>query len=140
MIDHLICDCDGVLVDSEVVADRVMLEVLTETFPGIDFRSSVKTPFGQQTSRFLASLESQFGIVMPPDFVNTIEARVLLELARCGLPVAVVSNSGMARVRASARRAGFDDIDAGRVFSAQQGACPKPYPRCVPLRRRNARR
>ncbi|MGE8329977.1 MAG: HAD family hydrolase, partial [Paraburkholderia nemoris] len=25
MIDHLICDCDGVLVDSEIIADRVML-------------------------------------------------------------------------------------------------------------------
>ncbi len=33
MIDHLICDCDGVLVDSEIIADRVMFETLTHTFP-----------------------------------------------------------------------------------------------------------
>ena len=70
MIDHLICDCDGVLVDSEVIADRVMLDVLTETFPGIDFKPVVKTAFGQQTSRFLAGLETNFGIVMPPKFVD----------------------------------------------------------------------
>ena len=25
MFDHLICDCDGVLVDSEMIADRVLL-------------------------------------------------------------------------------------------------------------------
>ena len=142
MIDHLICDCDGVLVDSEIIADRVMLDVLTETFPGIDFKSAVKTAFGQQTSRFLAGLETKFGIVMPPDFVNRIEARVAVELAHsvgpiagvraalegCGLPVAVVSNSRMERVRASVRRAGLDEIVGARVFSAQQVERPKPYP------------
>jgi HAD superfamily hydrolase (TIGR01509 family) len=142
MIDHLICDCDGVLVDSEIIADRVMLDVLTETFPGIDFKPVVKTAFGQQTSRFLAGLEIKFGIVMPPNFVDTIEGRVLVELAhsvgpisgvrnaleRCGLPVAVVSNSRMERVCASVRRAGLDEIVGNRVFSAQQVARPKPYP------------
>jgi HAD superfamily hydrolase (TIGR01509 family) len=142
MIDHLICDCDGVLVDSEVVADRVMLDVLTETFPGIDFKPSVKTAFGQQTSRFLAGLETQFGIAMPPNFVDTIEARVSVELARSvgpiagvgaalersGLPVAVVSNSRMSRVQASVRRAGLETIFGDRVFSAQQVARGKPYP------------
>ncbi|WP_277187329.1 HAD family phosphatase [Caballeronia sp. BR00000012568055] len=142
MIDHLICDCDGVLVDSEIIADRVMLDVLTETFPGIDFHPVVKTAFGQQTSRFLAGLETKFGLTMPPDFVDTIEARVSVELARsvgpikgvrralemCGLPVAVVSNSRMERVQASVRRAGLDEIVGNRVFSAQQVARPKPYP------------
>ena len=49
MIDHLICDCDGVLVDSEIIADRVMLETLSATFPGLDFEPVVKTAFGQQT-------------------------------------------------------------------------------------------
>lgn len=37
MLDHLICDCDGVLVDSEVIADRVLLDTLSATFPHIDF-------------------------------------------------------------------------------------------------------
>jgi beta-phosphoglucomutase-like phosphatase (HAD superfamily) len=142
MIDHLICDCDGVLVDSEVIADRVMLDVLTETFPGIDFQPSVKTAFGQQTWRFLQALEARFGLTMPPRFADTIEARVTVELARsvspisgvrvalerCGLPVAVVSNSRMERVRASVRRAGLDEIVGPRVFSAQQVERPKPYP------------
>mgnify|MGYP002652262663 CR=1 FL=1 len=57
MIDHLICDCDGVLVDSEIIADRVMLETLSATFPGLDFEPVVKTAFGQQTSRFLEGIE-----------------------------------------------------------------------------------
>jgi HAD superfamily hydrolase (TIGR01509 family) len=142
MIDHLICDCDGVLVDSEVIADRVMLDVLTETFPGIDFTHAVKSAFGQQMSRFLADIETRFGVVMPPDFVDAIETRVSAELAasvapiagvraaleHCGLPVAVVSNSRMERVQASVRRAGLSEIVGERVFSAQQVARPKPFP------------
>jgi HAD superfamily hydrolase (TIGR01509 family) len=142
MIDHLICDCDGVLVDSEIIADRALLEALTETFPGIDFKPVVKTAFGQQTSRFLAHLETTFDIRMPAGFFDMVEARVSAGLAkslgpitgvrcalqRVSLPVAVVSNSRMERVRSSVRRAGLDEIVGERVFSAEQVARPKPYP------------
>ena len=142
MIDHLICDCDGVLVDSEVIADRVMFETLTATFPAIDFAPVVKTAFGQQTSRFLAGLEKQFDITLPANFLDTIEHDVERELAaslgpihgvrdalqRVTLPAAVVSNSRMTRVSASVRRAGLQQIFGERVFSAEQVARPKPYP------------
>jgi HAD superfamily hydrolase (TIGR01509 family) len=142
MIDHLICDCDGVLVDSEIIADRVMLDVLSETFPGIDFKPAVRSAFGQQTSRFLSNLEPKFGISMPPGFTDTIEVRVCAELARSvgpitgvraalsriALPAAVVSNSRMERVQSSVRRAGLDRIFGERVFSAEHVERPKPYP------------
>ena len=142
MIDHLICDCDGVLVDSEVVADRVLFDTLSQTFPGIDFRASVKTAFGQQTSRFLADLAARFDLAMPADFLDTIEHNIDVALAesvspiigvrdalkRIGLPAAVVSNSRMARVSASVRRAGLDTIFGPRVFSAEQVERPKPFP------------
>ncbi|WP_233803289.1 HAD family hydrolase [Paraburkholderia sp. HP33-1] len=142
MIDHLICDCDGVLVDSEVIADRVMFDTLTATFPGLDFAPVVKTAFGQQTSRFLAGLEKQFDITLPANFLDTIEHNVELALAaslgpihgvrdalqRVTLPAAVVSNSRLTRVSASVRRAGLQQIFGERVFSAEQVARPKPYP------------
>ncbi|PLZ01685.1 HAD family hydrolase [Burkholderia sp. WAC0059] len=142
MIDHLICDCDGVLVDSEIIADRVMLDTLTETFPGIDFKPLVKEAFGQQTSRFLVHLAERFGLAMPADFLQTVEHRTERELARSlspidgvrdalqriALPAAVVSNSRMARVSASVKLAGLDEIFGPRVFSAEQVERPKPYP------------
>ena len=68
MLDHLICDCDGVLVDSEVIADRVLLDTLSATFPNLDFEAAAKSAFGQQTSRFLTGIESRFGIEMPASF------------------------------------------------------------------------
>lgn len=142
MLDHLICDCDGVLVDSEVIADHVLFDTLTQTFPGFDFRAAVKSAFGQQTSRFLADVAARFELTMPADFLDTIEHNVEIALAaslspingvrdalrRIPLPAAVVSNSHMARVQASVRRAGLDTIFGPRVFSAEQVERPKPYP------------
>jgi HAD superfamily hydrolase (TIGR01509 family) len=142
MIDQLICDCDGVLVDSEVIADRVLIDTLSATFPGIDFEAVAKTAFGQQTSRFLADLEIRFGITMPADFIDTVDHNIEAALAqslgpiagvrdalqRVPLPAAVVSNSRLARVQASVRRAGLTEIFGTRVFSAEQVARPKPYP------------
>ncbi len=142
MLDHLICDCDGVLVDSEVIADHVMLDTLTSTFPGIDFEVAVKSAFGQQTSRFLENLQASQNITLPADFLQTVEHNVERALAsslcaisgvrdalqRVTLPAAVVSNSRMSRVLASVKRAGLTEIFAGRIFSAEQVARPKPYP------------
>jgi HAD superfamily hydrolase (TIGR01509 family) len=142
MIDHLICDCDGVLVDSEVIADHVLLETLSATFPGLDFTSAVKTAFGQQTSRFLEGIKTSFDIELPADFLETVEHNVELALSskltavggvrdalqRVPLPAAVVSNSRMKRVQASVRRAGLQQVFGERVFSAEQVARPKPYP------------
>ncbi|MCX4165661.1 MULTISPECIES: HAD family hydrolase [Paraburkholderia] len=142
MIDHLICDCDGVLVDSEIIADRVMFDTLTALFPTLDFKPVVKTAFGQQTSRFLAGVEASLNIKLPADFLETVERNTEVELARSlspingvrealhriTLPAAVVSNSHLARVTASVRRAGLSDVFAERIFSAEQVARPKPYP------------
>ncbi|CAG9270730.1 HAD family hydrolase [Paraburkholderia unamae] len=142
MIDHLICDCDGVLVDSEVIADRVLFETLSSTFPGIDFHAAVNAAFGQQTSRFLADVAARFNLTMPEDFLETIEHRCEAAIAesvspingvrdalrQVTLPAAVVSNSRLTRVHASVRRAGLDTIFGERIFSAEQVARPKPYP------------
>ena len=142
MLDHLICDCDGVLVDSEIIADRVLLDTLSATFPNLDFEAAAKSAFGQQTSRFLAGIESRFGIEMPANFIETIEHNIERALAqslapisgvrdallKVSLPAAVVSNSRLARVRSSLKRAALTEIFGDRVFSSEQVARPKPYP------------
>jgi HAD superfamily hydrolase (TIGR01509 family) len=142
MIDHLICDCDGVLVDSEVIADRVMHSTLSAMYPELSFDAIVKTAFGQKTARFLESVEATFGITLPADFVKTVDRQVEAELARSlsaiggvrdalhrvPLPAAVVSNSRLARVTTSLERTGLTELFAPRIFSAEQVARPKPFP------------
>ena len=142
MFDHLICDCDGVLVDSEVIADRVLLRALSATFPTVDFGSVAHLAFGQRTSAFLADIEKRYDIFIPECFLAGVEremdeelkrslapiAGVRDALAQVPLPAAVVSNSRLTRVAASLARAGLTDVFGPRVFSAEQVARPKPHP------------
>lgn len=142
MLDHLICDCDGVLVDSEVIADRVLLDTLSATFPNLDFEAAAKSAFGQQTSRFLTGIESRFGIEMPANFIETIEHNIEIALAqsltpisgvrdallKVTLPAAVVSNSRLVRVRNSLKRASLTEIFASgcSVPNRSRGRSPTP--------------
>ena len=142
MFDHLICDCDGVLVDSEVIADRVLLRALSDAFPTVDFRGVAHLAFGQRTSTFLADIERRFQIILPEGFLSDVERGVDAELkrslapiagvrdalAQVSLPAAVVSNSRLTRIAASLSRVGLADVFGPRVFSAEQVARPKPHP------------
>lgn len=142
MFDHLICDCDGVLVDSEVIADRVLLRALSDTFPTLDFSGVAHLAFGQRTSTFLADIEQRFRITLPEGFLVLVERDIDAELTRSlapiagvrdalaqvPLPAAVVSNSRLARIAASLSRVGLAEVFGTRVFSAEQVARPKPYP------------
>lgn len=142
MFDHLICDCDGVLVDSEVIAERTLLRALSAEFPGIDFHAVAHLAFGQRTSLFLAGLEARFRIEIPSGFLATVEQEIDAELKRTlapvagvrdaltqvTLPAAVVSNSRLTRIAASLERVGLTDLFGPRVFSAEQVERPKPHP------------
>lgn len=142
MFDHLICDCDGVLVDSEVIADRVLLRALSDTFPTLDFGGVAHLAFGQRTSTFLADIEQRFRITLPEGFLAGVERDVDAELTRSltpiagvrdalaqvPLPAAVVSNSRLTRIAASLSRVGLAEVFGPRVFSAEQVARPKPHP------------
>jgi HAD superfamily hydrolase (TIGR01509 family) len=140
--DLLICDCDGVLVDSEVVADRVLLGVAREFFPGQAVEDVLANAFGNQTDVLLERLAAHVGKPLPAGFrprlrekfalalKNEVEpmAGLRAALERIDLPVAVVSNSDEARIKGSVARAGVADLVGERVFSADHVARPKPAP------------
>jgi HAD superfamily hydrolase (TIGR01509 family) len=140
--DLLICDCDGVLVDSEVVADRVLLEIAREFFPGEPIEAVLANAFGTQTDVLLGRLANHLGKPLPPAFrprlreqfavalKNEVEpvAGLRAALERVDLTVAVVSNSEEARIKGSVARAGVADLVGDRVFSADHVARPKPAP------------
>jgi HAD superfamily hydrolase (TIGR01509 family) len=140
--DLLICDCDGVLVDSEIVADRVLAETLARLYPGRGAEQILANAFGTQTEVLLARISAHLGEALPGNFNEELRQnmdavlaaevepipgiRAALEAVR--LPVAVVSNSPESRVRISLRRAGIDHLIGDRIFSADQVEKPKPAP------------
>jgi HAD superfamily hydrolase (TIGR01509 family) len=140
--DLLICDCDGVIIDSEVIADRVLVDLLRETYPGHDFTAVLANSFGLKTRAILERLASHLGAPLPADFLERMRATlwqaldrdarpidgVREALQRIDLPVAVASNSSEAWIATALERAGLMARVAGRIFSADSVAAPKPSP------------
>jgi HAD superfamily hydrolase (TIGR01509 family) len=140
--DLLICDCDGVLVDSEIVADRVLLETITRLYPGRGAEQVLAHGFGTQTEVLLQRVEAHLGETLPANFTDELRHNLDVTLAQeaepisgirdaleaVGLPIAVVSNSPENRVRNAIRRAGIAHLIGERIFTADHVKRPKPAP------------
>jgi HAD superfamily hydrolase (TIGR01509 family) len=141
-VQALVCDCDGVIVDSEVVAERALVSALSEFAPPESVAGVIRELFGRSTDEVLALIEQRFGIVLPEQFEQTLYieieeliaataepiAGVRSALEAIDLPLAVVSNSTHASVSNSVRRAGLERRVAGRIFTAEMVGVPKPAP------------
>ncbi len=141
-VEALVCDCDGVIVDSEVVAERALVKALSEFAPGDEVAGVIRAAFGQMTSAVLAHIEERFGIALPAAFEETLYAEVehlisttaepiagvQAALEAIDLPLAVVSNSTHASVSNSVRRAGLEQRVGGCIFTAEMVGRPKPAP------------
>lgn len=139
----LIFDCDGVLVDSEVIAEETLAERLSSWLPDLDIEAALNAALGQTTEAILASLESLSTHQLPSRALerldDEIEARLAEQLqavdgvaqALAVIPQAkaVVSNSRRQRVEASLAHTGLDQLLAqAPIFCAEQVARPKPDP------------
>jgi HAD superfamily hydrolase (TIGR01509 family) len=142
-IEALVCDCDGVIVDSEIVAERALVDALSELAPRDEVASVLRGAFGQSTSEVLVLLEQRFAITLCESFRDELYTRidqliatsaepidgVTAALETIELPIAVVSNSTHASVLNSVRRAGLEQRVAGQIFTAEMVGIPKPAPR-----------
>ncbi|MHA6494177.1 HAD family hydrolase [Pseudomonas borbori] len=141
-IDLLICDCDGVLIDSEIISGRVLRESLAEYVPLEELEVLLNGTFGLQSRDILARVEAHFGIRLPEDFhpqqrarseaaihreVNAI-AGVRDALLSIDLPLAIASNSRYTAVEHALQRSELRErVDIG-IFAAEQVERPKPAP------------
>ncbi|MFC6839274.1 HAD-IA family hydrolase [Xanthomonas theicola] len=140
--DLLISDCDGVLVDSEVLADRVMLDALGAYVPRAALEAFLAGSFGQIAQEIVERVQRHFAVRLPPGLFDEIRTRsealiaaevqpiagVREALLAIPLPLAVASNSLRHSVVASVARAGLAERVGGHIFSADMVARPKPAP------------
>lgn len=140
--DLIIFDCDGVLVDSEIITCRVDARELNR----LGFRISadeVGARFtGRPTQEMLSELEAEQGIPLPADFCDHLLACVLdsfasellavpnvaAALERISVPVCVASSSDVERIEESLRLTGLIGFFGRRIFSAQMVVRGKPFP------------
>jgi len=141
-MDVVIFDCDGVLVDSEILALQVLSRELAPLLPSINTTALLHNTAGIHTEAILEMVEQRTGQTLPPGAVSAIIRAIdraldeelqpipgaLEAIERIPACKAVASNSSLASVRRSLERAGLSRYFDERVFSADMVAEPKPAP------------
>ncbi|BBK40548.1 haloacid dehalogenase [Allostella vacuolata] len=141
----VIFDCDGVLIDSEVLACGTAAETMTEFGYAISLAEYLQF-VGRSARDIRAELEARFG-PMPPDLATCERARLFarftaelqampgaaatiggLGIGGLGLPVCVASSSDHERLAHTLGLTGLLDLFRPNVFSATEVARGKPAP------------
>ncbi len=138
----LIFDCDGVLVDSEPIASRILAETLSELGFPLTAQQAIERYTGISLPAVLAAVEAEWRQALPADFSATLAARDRAafrnELSAmdgiaeilAGLPEAlcVASSGSLDKVRQNLALTGLLDFFAPHVFSADMVEHGKPAP------------
>ena len=138
----IIFDCDGVLVDSETIANPVFCDTLTAFGIDMSYEESFATFTGLSLLSCLNIVEATFGKVLPPEFIIQYKEKVsdvlrqkLQPIKDIGsvldsvkLPICVASGSGHERIRLSLDTTGLLSKFANNIFSASDVAEGKPAP------------
>ncbi len=138
-----IFDCDGVLVDSEILFNMVVAEALTEHGYPIDTDTAIARFTGMSMPSLLSIVEGELGRGLPEDFTTQCRARANSVLDRELRPIAgidavltdhggprcVASSSSPTRIRRSLKTTGLDRHFADEtLFSAAMVTHGKPAP------------
>ncbi len=138
----IIFDCDGVLVDSEPIANRVLAEQLSVAGLSMSVPEVMARFVGKTRAGCLALATQLLGRALPDDFAQSWDAALFRALERevraiegvsdvldrLDIPYCVASNSTPTRVRVSLKAAGLLARFEDRIFSAAEVARPKPAP------------
>lgn len=138
----IIFDCDGVLVDSEPISNRILAEVLTESGLPMSLECCYEHFMGRSMADCVGILENRFGHVVGDDFVDTVRRRTLEALRDEVEPVAgvtsaldaitaptcVASSGQLVKMRTTLETTGLLRYFGDRLFSAADLARGKPHP------------
>jgi HAD superfamily hydrolase (TIGR01509 family) len=141
-VDLVIFDCDGVLVDSEIVSFEAEAEALAEAGISVPLDELLDRFVGLSSASAFAILEAEHGIRLPPDFAARCRQRVLDAFDRNLRPIAgvvplleelthrrcVASSSEPPRIRYSLSVTGILHYFDPHIFSAVQVTRSKPAP------------
>ncbi|MBC04689.1 HAD-IA family hydrolase [Thalassospira sp.] len=143
MIEHIIFDCDGVLIDSEILSFAVDEKLLPDYGVTITARELARDFGGVTYGEMIAALNAQFGAEIEAvsyqerceaELARTFEAELraiagIPDLLRnIPNPVALASGSDLARLDQCLRLTDLAGFFEDRVFSAEQVKRGKPAP------------
>jgi HAD superfamily hydrolase (TIGR01509 family) len=140
--DLIIFDCDGVLVDSEVISCRSHADVLSRHGYPITSEQVFHRFLGRSTRQANAEIEAELGRALPVDFHAQLQSEQLrafetdleavphihLALDKITQAVCVASSGSHQRMRVTLGRTRLYDRLAPHIFSASQVTNGKPAP------------
>jgi HAD superfamily hydrolase (TIGR01509 family) len=143
-IQAIIFDCDGTLVDSEGLANQLLVDYLAELGREVSVEDAIATYTGMKMADCIADIERRFARKLPDEFVPTLRARMATSFAEqlrpiegarellesLDLPVHIASSGPREKIRSSLRASGLDAFfeQEGSIFSAYEIGAWKPAP------------
>jgi HAD superfamily hydrolase (TIGR01509 family) len=141
-VSLIIFDCDGVLIDSEILVCRLTSEELTRVGYPTSVDDVIARFAGRAERSMIAEIERDWQQSVPPEYFTRIRSRITesyagelkaiaevrdtIELIRCDLCVA--SSSYPEKLQLGLRSAGLLDLFGGNVVSASRVINGKPAP------------
>jgi beta-phosphoglucomutase-like phosphatase (HAD superfamily) len=144
--DAVLFDCDGVLVDSEPITNRVLAEMLGELGWQLTVEESMRIFTGKAVKDETALIEARTGFTVTPDWLAEFWARrnaaldsELIEIAGApaaaralhaatGGRIACASGADRRKVELQLQKIGLHDAFEGRIFSGHETPRSKPAP------------
>jgi HAD superfamily hydrolase (TIGR01549 family) len=139
----LIFDFDGVIVDSEAIANTVLAEIVTDLGHATTLDQSLARYAGRRWDECIAQIEANIGKPLPSDFSGELK-RATLDRFRTDLkevsgaadfikrfahiPRCIASSSSIDRLKLCLSVLGMEAEFGGHVFSADMVARGKPHP------------
>lgn len=141
-IELVIFDCDGVLIDSEVISARMLVSELAERGVTITLEYIAKHFLGRSYPVVLAQIREEFGVDLPPKFEADYRQRLLATfetdlkimpgvrdvLAQLKSPYCLATSSSAPRMKRSLEIVGLADVFAQKTTTASEVAQGKPAP------------
>lgn len=140
--DLVIFDCDGVLIDSEIISLSMLIAELAGLGVVVDLEYVSRNFLGRSYPTVMQTIRDQFGLDLPPDFEDRYRARLLAAfetdlqvmpgiravLDGLALPRCVATSSSPRRAEMSLRLTGLGDLVGPRLFTASMVTHGKPAP------------
>jgi len=143
--DLVIFDCDGVLVDSEPIGNRIFTAMLVDLGLRITPAEAMHDFVGRSMASCVEIIEQRLGRPVPPDFVTTLQARTFaafegaleavpgIEAAldaidAMGWPTCVASSGEHRKMHTTLGLTRLLPRFEGRLFSATEVPRGKPHP------------
>ena len=140
--DLIIFDCDGVLVDSELISCRAHSQMLTSHGYPITSDQVLERFLGVSDREARLTIEAELGRSLPGDFETQMKHAALQRyasdlqeipyisetIAAIGLPKCVASSGTPEKIRHGLQAAGLYHLLAPHIFSATQVRNGKPAP------------